>query len=72
MGEEYQVVKRRRDYHGCVVCTLGKEGKGKEYLHFYIKTVGKNIKLGRGEGNGNFGELILNKIKLGLGKNIKL
>ena len=35
----------------------GKKGKGKQYhLPFTIEAVGKNIKLGRGEVDGNFGE----------------
>ena len=33
-----------------------KKGKGKQYyLSYDIEAVGKNIKLGKGEGDGNFG-----------------
>ena len=57
VGEEYQVVKRGREYRAC-----GEEynvGKGKQYhLLYNIKAVGKNIKRGRGTeimGKGNQG-----------------
>ena len=44
----------------------------KQYpLPYNIKAVGKNIKLEREEGDGNFREENQN-LKMGLGKNIKL
>ena len=47
LGEEYQVVKREREYHGCwVENNVKKKAKGNLYhLPYDIKAVGKNIKL---------------------------
>ena len=39
------------DYHGC-----GREFNTEKMERYDIKAVGKNILLGRGEGDGNFGE----------------
>ena len=50
---------------------LWKKGKG-ESSPFNIEAVGKNIKWGRGEGDGNFGEEKRDLNKMGAGKNIKL
>ena len=57
-GEEYQVVKRGRDYHGCgEEYNAEKSGKVKHYHRLYdIGAVVKNIKWDKGEGNGNFVE----------------
>ena len=71
VGEEYQVVKRGREYYGC-----GEEynvKKGKQYLRPYNKkAVRKNFKGGRGEGNGNFTEENQDFKKLAVEKNIEL
>ena len=50
-GEEYQVVKRGREYYGCgEKYNVDKFGKGKQYhLSYNIEAVGKNIKWGRGQ-----------------------
>ena len=50
----------------------GKKGKGKQNLPYDVNAVGKNIKWGRGEGDGNFVEKIKIYIEMGVGKNIKL
>ena len=50
--EEYQNVKRGREYHGCG--EVYKHRKGKQYhLPYDIKAVGKNTKWGRGKGGLN-------------------
>ena len=52
-----------------------KKEKGKQYhFSFIIKAAGKNIKLGRGEGDENFGEenKDFKKGGGGAGKNIKM
>ena len=56
-------MKRRREYHGCgEEYNVEKSEKVKQYhLPFNVKAVGKNIKWGRGEVDGNLGEKI--KIK---------
>ena len=49
--EEYQVVKRVREYQGCGEEYNVKRGKRKQYhLPYNIRAVGKNIKLGNGGG----------------------
>ena len=54
-GEEYQVVKRDENNMGMVKSIAWKKGKGEEYnIPHDIQAVGKNIKCGRGEGDGNF------------------
>ena len=46
--------------------------KGKQYhVPYNIEAVGKNLKFGRGEGDGNFGEENQDFFKMGVGKNIK-
>ena len=48
-----------------------KKDNGKQYnLPYHIKFVGENIKWGRVRWDGNFGRE--KKLKIGLGKNIKL
>ena len=45
VGEDYQVVKRGREYHGCGDEYNVKKGEGKQYhLPYKIEAVGKNIK----------------------------
>ena len=40
VGLEYQVVKRRREYHGCGKEYIMKKGKGEAYhLPYYVKAV---------------------------------
>ena len=58
VGEEYKVVERERDFHECrVEIKGGKKGRGKQnHLPCNSKAVRKNIKRGKVEGNGNFGE----------------
>ena len=52
IGKEYKVVARGREYHDFGdEYKVKKKGKRKQYhLLYNIKAVGKNIKLGRGEG----------------------
>ena len=53
-GEEYQVVKWEREYHGCWESLMWIREKGdKFHLLHNIKVVGKNNKWGRGGGDGN-------------------
>ena len=51
---------------------MGKMGRGQKFLlrksRFKYKGMGKNIKLGRGEGDGNFGEENQELKKWGLGR----
>ena len=66
-GEEYQVVKRGRAYTG-----LGEESNVEKRLNIYhlffiFMAVGKNIKWGKREADGNYGEENKDLKKLGLG-----
>ena len=63
VGEGYQVVKMRMEYQGR--WKNKKLKKGKQYHLFYdFEAVGKNIKWGRGVGDGNVGEEIQNLKKI--------
>ena len=70
--EKYQVVKRRREYHGCVGKNITwKRGREKQYhLPYNVVAAGKNIKKGRGKGNMGGGDQELNK--MGVRKNISM
>ena len=48
-------MKKEREYHGCVK-EYNKEKRKQYHIFFNIKAVGKNIKGGRGLGNGKFWE----------------
>ena len=57
--EEYQVVKRGKEYQSCG--EEYKKGQGKQYhLSYNIEAVGKNIKWGKGKGM----EISAKKIKI--------
>ena len=58
--EEYQVVKRGREYHGCgEEYNVEKEGKGKQYhITLNIEAVGEEYQLGKR--GGRFGEDLKN------------
>ena len=50
-------MKKGREYHGRGEEYNVDKGKEKAYhLPYNVKAVGKNIKWGRGKGDGNFGE----------------
>ena len=56
VGEEYQAVKRRREYHGCG--EEYKEGKMERESNIIFPTIlrlfGRISSVGRGEGDGKF------------------
>ena len=63
-------MKRGREYHSCwEEYTVG---KGKEYLPYNIKVVGKNYKWAKGEGDGKLGGENQDLEKMAMGKNINL
>ena len=72
--EEFQVVKREREFKGFWVEFIlrGKKGKGKYHLFYKIKAVGKIIWWGRGEWDWNFGEENQFLFQMRVEKNIKL
>ena len=69
VGEEYKVVKRGMEYHGFEEEYNVEKGKViSSSLPFNIDAVGKKIKWGRGEGDGNFGEENKDHKKWGWGR----
>ena len=67
-------MKRGREYHGCwEEYRVNRKGRGKQFhISHYIEALGKNIKRGKGEGHGNFGEENQDLKIMWVGKNVKL
>ena len=72
VGEEYQAVKSEKGISWLWSVDKNitrKKGLGKQYhISYNIKAVGKNIKWGRGKGDGTFGEDLTKILKMGVGE----
>ena len=73
-GEENQVVKRERKYFGFGEVYNVEKGKGEGNIicPIVLELLRKNIKWGRGERDGNFGQENQDIKNMVTGKNIKL